>query len=336
MKVNLKIWAATAIVILGCFMYLLYGDNAQRSNHTKKIDNKSINKYSKADAASKLKIQNNKSAYVKKINKDIVNSAQIEEKSGSIENKEKLPWEDEDKFLIVKKKYNTNIRMAAFKTVLPDPLPGEEENVGIAADKLAGTVISPGEVFSQNAAAGPYTTSMGYKKGPTYSGGHLITTIGGGVCKIATTLYNVAIMSNLAIIERHNHSMIVPYVPPGQDATVCYGTRDVKFMNNKSLPILLWARAKGNVLYMAIYGHEKPPKVTWYHKTLSETDTYYIRKYNPDMPKGTKKIIMEGYKGYKVKTWITLEMPDGSKKTKDLGVDWYSVMPGLVEIGTGK
>ena len=37
--------------------------------------------------------------------------------------------------------------------------------------------------------------------------------------------YNVAVLSNLKIIERHNHSMPVPYVPYGQDATVAYGSK---------------------------------------------------------------------------------------------------------------
>ncbi|MGE5474712.1 MAG: VanW family protein [Ignavibacteriales bacterium] len=257
-----------------------------------------------------------------------------EEKSGPVLN-EKLPWEDTPNFIAKKEKYKLNVRMAAFRTVLPDPLPGEEENVSIAADKIAGTIINPGEVFSQNNKAGPYTSWKGYKKGPTYSGGQLITTVGGGVCKIASTIYNVVIMSDLHVILRYPHSMIVPYVPPGQDATVYYGSRDIRFMNNKSYPILLWAKAEGNKLYMAIYGQENPPKVTWHHEILKEIKTYYIYKRNSDLPKGVKKVVMEGYKGYKVKTWITIEETDGSTKIKNLGVDWYSPFPGLIEVGTG-
>ena len=257
----------------------------------------------------------------------------VPEKSGPIYTG-RLLWENEAGFLQMQKEYGTYTRMSAFKTVLPDPLPGEEENVSIAADKISGTVLLPEEVFSQNAAAGPYTRAKGYKDGPTYSGGQVITTTGGGVCKIATTLYNVAILSNLRIVERHPHSMIVPYVPPGQDATVYYGSRDIKFMNDTRFPIMLWARSRDKVLYMAIYGQSEPAKVTWHHKTLYEQDTYDIYKKNPELPEGTQRVVMDGYKGYKVESWITIQMPDGSLKTKNLGISVYSPMPRIVEIGT--
>jgi hypothetical protein len=110
--------------------------------------------------------------------------------------------------------------------VLKDPLPGEESNVHLAAKILSGAIVNPGEIFSQNERIGPYSESRGFQKGPTYNGSKLSTTIGGGVCKIASTLYNAAILSNLPIVERHPHGMPVPYVPYGQDATVSYGKID--------------------------------------------------------------------------------------------------------------
>lgn len=323
MQINrkLKIIAVLlTIAVLGCYSYSFYNDS---------LNNKS--RIEKPEAESRIppkKIVNTNTLSAEKKSETIK-----DEKSGPIL-EGKLPWEDEPGFIAKKEKYKLNIRIAAFRTVLPDPLPGEEENVSIAADKIAGTIINPGEVFSQNNKAGPYTSWRGYKKGPTYSGGQLITTIGGGVCKIASTLYNVVIMSNLEVILRYPHSMIVPYVPPGQDATVYYGSRDIIFKNNKTYPILLWAKAEGNKLYMALYGREKPPEVTWHHEILKEIDTYYIHKRNPDLPKGVKKVIMEGYKGYRVKTWVAIKEADGSTQTKNLGIDWYSPFPGLIEIGT--
>lgn len=316
------IMVLTILSILGYFVWGSYNNNTFRKNgYTDK-------QYKNYSAGVKKDINSVKTT----VNDKQVNKP-VKDKSAPLFS-EKLPWEDELEFLAMKKKYKTEIRMGAFKTVLPDPLPGEEENVSIAADKIAGTIIPQGGVFSQNAKAGPYTRSRGYKEGPTYSGGQLIKTIGGGVCKIATTIYNVAILSNMCIVERHNHSMIVPYVPVGQDATVYYGSRDIKIYNKYDWPVLLWARSEGKTLYMAIYGREKTPKIEWHHEILNERNTYNIYKKNPDIPKGTKKVILEGYKGYTVRTWITIEMPDGTKKTKKLGTDYYSPMPGLVEVGS--
>ena len=131
-----------------------------------------------------------------------------------------LPWENEEKFRSAINDTGNLFLLAAYHTVLKDPLPGEEENVHLAAKMLAGITLEPGQVFSQNSRIGPYNEARGFKRGPTYIGSQLTTTIGGGVCKIASTLYNVAILSDLGIIERHAHGMPVPYVPHGQDATV--------------------------------------------------------------------------------------------------------------------
>ena len=56
---------------------------------------------------------------------------------------------------------------------------------------------------------------------------------GGGNCQISSTLYNaVLVVPNLKILERHNHSNNVPYVPKGKDAAVAYGSYDFKFRND--------------------------------------------------------------------------------------------------------
>lgn len=178
-------------------------------------------------------------------------------KSGPTTN---VPWEANKEFIDSKAKNQTPVMMAAYRTVLRDPLPGEEENVHLAARSLAGTVIKPGEVFSQNSKLGPYVESRGYKKGPTYMGTTLTTTIGGGVCKIASTLYNVTILSNLLVEERSAHSMPVPYVPYGQDATVSYGNKDYRFRNNTNHPIMIWSQGVDNILYIAFYGNSTPPR----------------------------------------------------------------------------
>ena len=68
----------------------------------------------------------------------------------------RVPWEKDPEFLKVQKEHNTPIMMAAYRTVLPNPLPGEESNVHLGAKYLRGKVLKPGEIFSQNLTIGPY------------------------------------------------------------------------------------------------------------------------------------------------------------------------------------
>jgi vancomycin resistance protein YoaR len=224
--------------------------------------------------------------------------------------------------------------MGAFETTLPNPMAGEEYNVGLAADKLAGIVVKPGEIFSMNSQVGPFTRAAGFRMGPMYSGNDVKETVGGGVCKIATTLYNVTILADLSIEERHQHGMPVPYVPPGQDATVAGPTRDFKFRNDTGAPVLLWADTQGNTLYMAFYGSRQPPKVTWHHVTSNEQPFETIYKTNASLGPGEEKEIEPGMPGMTVKSWITLQYPDGITQERQLGTDSYRPLPKIIERGS--
>ena len=221
--------------------------------------------------------------------------------------------------------------MAAYRTVLLHPLSGEEANVHLAARNLAGTVVAPGEVFSQNTCLGPYTKEKGYKLGPSLSGDAIYPTYGGGVCKIASTLYNVAVLCNLPIVERHCHSKPVPYVPYGQDATVSYGLFDFRFKNNTSFPIIIWAEALDNKLYIAFYGSETPPQVEWHHQYIRTFAAGKIYKNNPALQKGEERLIEEGADGAIVESWITIRYENGLLETKQLGRSYYDPYPYLYE-----
>ncbi|HEX2944598.1 MAG TPA: VanW family protein [Clostridia bacterium] len=243
-----------------------------------------------------------------------------------------MPWEEDGEFTKARLRNGTNILLGGYRTVLKDPLPGEEYNVHLAASLLAGIVIKPGEVFSQNAAIGPYTREKGFEKGPTYIGTTLTTTIGGGVCKIASTLYNVAVLSNLRIVERHNHTMPVPYVPYGQDATVSYGNKDIRFMNNTGSDIMIWAQGIDNILYMAFYGSQPAPEVKWKHEVLEIIKAPVQYKINTRMSGEEQKLVLEGMDGAVVKSWVTVSTGDDTE-TRYMGISSYKPMPHLVERG---
>ncbi len=247
-----------------------------------------------------------------------------------------LPWKRDPKFLETIKKHDTPVLMAAYKATLPDPIQAEGYNIGLAAEQLAGSVVQPGEAFSQNGTIGPYTEYRGYQAGPTYAGNQLVTTVGGGVCKIASLLYNVVTFSDLNVLMRSCHSMTVPYVPPGQDATVYYGVKDFRFLNNSDSPIVIWSQKVGDTLYMALYGRQKPPKVTWHHTVQKRLKYWTEYRYNPNLSPGMEKVTAPGQDGYVIKSWVTVATPDGKVTTKEKGGSWYNASPRIIERGPRK
>lgn len=243
-----------------------------------------------------------------------------------------MPWKNDTDFLKAKEKSNTPILLSGFCAVLKNPLPGEDYNVNLASKNIKGFVIKPGKTFSQNLSIGPYTKLRGYKPGASYIGGNIIMTEGGGVCKIATTLYNLAVFSNLQILERHNHSMPVNYVPYGQDATVAYGVKDIRFKNTTDNSILIWSEMIGNRLYMGFYGKERPPQITWHHEiyNIVNPSVKYIK--NPNLPKGEMIVILEGLDGGSVKSSITITNKDKSYIIKNMGTSYYFPLPRIIEV----
>lgn len=243
-----------------------------------------------------------------------------------------LPWRNNDEFLKAKDKYNTPILMAGFCAVLKNPLPGEEYNVGLAAESINGKVIKPGNIFSQNSTLGPYNEKNGYKEGATYVNGKIVMDTGGGVCKIATTLYNLAVLSNIEIKERYNHSMPINYVPYGQDATVAFGVKDFRIKNNTEGNILIWSKLIGNRLYMAFYGTEHPPTVIWEHEItdIVSPSVKYIK--NESLEKGEMKTVIMGLDGATVKSKILIHYKDGTIEPRDMGISRYMPLSELIEI----
>lgn len=123
-------------------------------------------------------------------------------------------------------------------------IPGRIHNVLLAASKLNGVLIKPGETFSFNATVGDISAATGYQSAYIIKDGHTVMGDGGGVCQVSTTLFRAALAAGLPIVERHEHSYRVHYYEEGGfkagiDATVYHPTDDLKFKNDTPGYILI-------------------------------------------------------------------------------------------------
>lgn len=122
-------------------------------------------------------------------------------------------------------------------------IPGRIHNVKLAAGKLNGLLVKPGEIFSLNAALGEISEATGYKQAYIIEKGRTVLGDGGGVCQISTTLFRTVLNTGLPIIERRAHAYRVSYYEhnsgPGFDATVFEPSPDFKFKNDTPAYILI-------------------------------------------------------------------------------------------------
>ncbi|MEF9953135.1 MAG: VanW family protein [Clostridium sp.] len=141
--------------------------------------------------------------------------------------------------------------------------PGDANRVGniqLATRTISGSVIMPGEVFSTNKTLGPRVKSNGYKEAPTIVNGTLTPGLGGGICQVSSTLYNTALLANLQIVERRNHSLKVGYLPASRDAVISEDYIDLKFKNDTNYPIFIQGSVSGNTVTINMYGSSLSPE----------------------------------------------------------------------------
>ena len=115
-------------------------------------------------------------------------------------------------------------------------------------------LLNLGETFSFCNTVGKATPEAGYQKADIFdSNGNVTKGYGGGNCQISSTLYNAVLkLPDLDIVERHEHSKKVYYVPTGKDAAVAYGSIDFKFKNNYDYNIKIYCSPTKNNINIRI------------------------------------------------------------------------------------
>lgn len=137
-------------------------------------------------------------------------------------------------------------------------------NLKIASKKINGTIIRPGETFDFNKVVGSRTSSKGYKKAHVFTGGDGVAMgLAGGICQVASTTFNAALLANVQIVERHQHSQRVSYVPLGRDAAISGNVQNFKWKNNTKYAIKVGMTVKGGKITCTFYTCQKvkPKKV---------------------------------------------------------------------------
>ena len=131
--------------------------------------------------------------------------------------------------------------------------------LGIAA--IDGALLSPGEVFSLNKTVGERTQKRGYRTTIIFKNSYRAPGIGGGISQVTGTLFNAALLAGLEIVTYQTHSRPVSYIPIGRDATVAWGSFDMKFKNNTKSPVYIKYKIKGDRATATLFGRKQKQDV---------------------------------------------------------------------------
>lgn len=171
-------------------------------------------------------------------------------------------------------------------------------NIELAASKINNVILQPDEIFSYNDVVGPRTKKAGFKEAPVIISGDLVDGIGGGICQVSGTLHASMYLAGMELIEATQHSRKSTYIDAGLDATVVYGSRDLKVKNIYPFPVKIvvnnYREAKRGQLEIKIMGAYKVFDIEYEIKVFFESKIKVRRIINKSLKKGQYKLIEKG------------------------------------------
>jgi len=226
--------------------------------------------------------------------------------------------------------------IGSFTTKFDSSNVARSENIRVAAQKINGKLLMPGEIFSLSKAIGPVTVENGFKIAKVIVNNEFVDGVGGGLCQIATTLYNAVLMAQLKVVERVPHSALISYVPPGRDATIASGSIDFKFRNTTDAPIYVESYTSKNTVTVNLYGknNHKAEIVKFESEIIEKVPYKKVYKNDPTLPQGVKKLSNKPQNGLKVKTYMLVYKDGKLIEKKFLSYDYYKPVNAVILVGT--
>jgi vancomycin resistance protein YoaR len=247
-----------------------------------------------------------------------------------------LPVKDELPQYTANELKNIDAQIGYWQTTFNSSEKNRAANIRNALSDISGTILMPGETFSLNQVLGPRSENNGYKSAPVILNDELVPGLGGGICQVATTLYNAAIRASLKVVERHHHTFPPVYVPVGQDATIAGNQIDFKFKNTTRYPLFIYAAAPSNKINIKIFSKNTAPN----RKVKIESQILDVQDPGPpdvlkdsSLPSGTVKTDREAKRGYRVAVYRNIYEYNKLVSREKISSDYYKSIKGIVKIG---
>jgi vancomycin resistance protein YoaR len=207
-------------------------------------------------------------------------------------------------------------------------------NLRLAAQKLDGVVVFPGEVFDFNDVVGPRDEAHGYQVAPVIAEGEVVDGIGGGTCQISGTLHAAVFFAGLKIVERYPHTRPSSYIKLGLDAAVAYPTMNFRFQNDLPFPVVVHETVAGGTVRAEIRGPQVGPAVTLIRRVEKALPYDELERPDDRLEFGKRVLGQRGVPGFEVKRYRVVR--DDEHAVRDTWRDTYPPTTQIVLVGTNR
>jgi vancomycin resistance protein YoaR len=205
-------------------------------------------------------------------------------------------------------------------------IPEKAENIRLAAQRLNGVVVPPGGTFSFNQEVGPTTLDSGFEWGfgieASAGGARTVPSVAGGICQVATTLFQRVFWSGFPLVERHWHLYWIPAYASrglvGLDATVDEDSGlDFRWSNPTDGYVLIQSATDDSNVYFGLYGSQRNWKVKVDDPEISHrvtADPAPVAEAEPTLPWGRILPVETARDGFDVAITRTVTREDGQPR----------------------
>lgn len=191
-------------------------------------------------------------------------------------------------------------------------------NIHLVSDLLNDSIAKAGEVWSYNGTTGFCNEEAGFLSAGTIVDGQYTDDVGGGICQVATTVFNAVYEAGLPIVSRANHSLYIASYPAGRDAAVSWPDLDFKWSNDSESDLLLRMSYTDTTVTATLYGIPLGYTVSTEVGEWTEGEHYSTRTEVDDtLAPGTSYVKTAGTDGRSISIVRTVTDADGNMVRQD-------------------
>ena len=226
-------------------------------------------------------------------------------------------------------------RISEYTLYYPYAVYETRTNIHVAADHINSSVIAPHGIWSFNETVGECTPEKGFIDSQIILNGNYVDGIGGGVCTVASVIYNAAWEAGYPIRERVNHSLRVERYPLGRDAAVAFPWADLKFENDTDNYLLLTLTYDDESINCILWGIPPGYIVESIEGEFIESEVDFPKKevVDENMAPGTSYLDQRGLKASKIEVTRIVYDSEGNVKEKRTIYSSYDATPEVTKVG---
>ena len=226
--------------------------------------------------------------------------------------------------------------VSSFTTQYSSGAEARTNNIHTAANLLTNSIITAnGGSWSFNDTAGEATEDKGYQDAGAIIGGEYSDAIGGGICQVATTVFNAIYDAGYPVTERHNHTLHIESYPEGRDAAIAYPYMDLVWENDSTSDVLLVMSYTNSSVTCTLWGVDPGYEVSTDYGDWQEGEPYSVQYRTDDtVASGTEYVETTGVNGSSISITRIVKDSDGKVLHEDLFESNYSPKNQVIVRGT--